>query len=187
MNENLRFEDGEDEEEETVGVINSIPIPGRKRRIRKRRNSSKSEGISTGFATKYVLTGELLGEGAYASVQKCKRLCDGSEFAVKVIKKGMGSSKNRVFREVEIFRHSKGHPNIIQLIEFFEEEDQFCLVFEIVKGGPLLAHIQKRIHFTENEASIIVKDIASSLKFLHHKGIAHRGEDFESLFCDHAF
>lgn len=174
MNESLRFEDCEDE---TVDVINSIPIPvGRKRRTRKRRNSSKSDGVNTGFANNYQLTGELLGEGAYASVQKCKRIADGSEFAVKVIKKGMGSSKNRVFREVEIFRHSKGHPNIIQLIEFFEEEDKFYLVFEIIKGGPLLAHIQKRIHFTENEASTIIRDIASALKFLHHKGIAHRGK-----------
>lgn len=174
MNESLRFEDEQDEEE-TIDVINSIPIPVGRKRTRKRRHSSKNDGFSTGFTNKYQLTGELLGEGANASVQKCKRIADGSEFAVKVIKKGTSSSKNRVFREVEIFRNSKGHPNIIQLIEFFED-DKFYLVFEIVKGGPLLAHIQKRIHFTENEASTIIRDIASALKFLHHKGIAHRGK-----------
>lgn len=177
MNERLRKEDGDDDVD-TIDVMGiQIPEPtSRKRRIRKRRNSSKSEGVSTGFAAKYHLTGEVLGEGAYASVQKCKKITDGSEYAVKVIKKGLGSSKNKVFREVEIFRHSKGHPNIIQLKEFFEEEDYFYVVFEIVKGGPLLAHIQKRIHFTENEASIIIRDIATALKFLHSKGIAHRGK-----------
>jgi MAP kinase interacting serine/threonine kinase len=52
-----------------------------------------------------------------------------------------------------------------------------------VNGGPLLAHIQKRVHFTENEASLIVRDIANALKFLHHKGIAHRDLKPENILC----
>ncbi len=52
-----------------------------------------------------------------------------------------------------------------------------------MNGGPLLAHIQKRVHFTENEASLIVRDIANALKFLHHKGIAHRDLKPENILC----
>lgn len=60
---------------------------------------------------------------------------------------------------------------------------RYYLVFEKANGGPLLGHIQKRIHFTEKEASEIVRDIAEALKFLHHKGIAHRDLKPENILC----
>lgn len=36
--------------------------------------------------------------------------------------------------------------------------------------GSILAHIHKRQHFSEQEASLVVQDIASALDFLHNKG-----------------
>lgn len=36
--------------------------------------------------------------------------------------------------------------------------------------GSILAHIQKRKHFNEREASRVVRDVASALDFLHTKG-----------------
>lgn len=80
----------------------------------------------------YKLTGEVLGEGAYASVQTCVNIYTGQEFAVKIIDKVPGHARARVFREVETFHYCQGHPNIIQLIEFFEDTDKFYLVFEKV-------------------------------------------------------
>ena len=68
----------------------------------------------------------------------------------------------------------RGHPNIIQLVEYFEEEDYFYLVFEKANGGPLLGQIQRRVRFSEPEAAKIVRDLASALEFLHCRGIAHR-------------
>lgn len=167
-----------------------IPIPDsgpqkrqqQQRRRKKKRTSSSSLTAST-FADLYTLTGEFLGEGAYASVQECKNNFTGKKYAVKVIDKIPGHNRSRVFREIEIFYHCQGHRNIIQLVEFFEEANKFYLIFEKVNGGPLLAHIQKRVHFTENEASLIVRDIANALKFLHHKGIAHRDLKPENILC----
>jgi serine/threonine protein kinase len=52
---------------------------------------------------------------------------------------------------------------IIQLVEYFEEDDGFYLVFEKAFGGPLLDQIRKRVHFTEQEASSIVRDLAKAL------------------------
>jgi len=122
------------------------------------------------FTELYKLTGEVLGEGAYASVQTCTSLYTDLEYAVKIIDKIPGHARARVFKEVETFHHCQGHPNIIQLIEFFEDEEKFYLVFEKVNGGQLLNRIQERVHFTEREASQIVKEIASALNFLHKKG-----------------
>lgn len=47
---------------------------------------------------------------------------------------------------------------------------RFYLVFEKVNGGPLLTRLQEQIHFTEREASQIIRDLASALQFLHVKG-----------------
>lgn len=85
------------------------------------------------FTDLYKLTGEVLGEGAYASVQTCVNIYTGQEFAVKIIDKVPGHARARVFREVETFHYCQGHPNIIQLIEFFEDTDKFYLVFEKVR------------------------------------------------------
>lgn len=104
-------------------------------------------------------------------------------FVSQIIEKVPGHSRQRVFKEVETFHHCHGHPNIIQLIEFFEEEERFYLVFEKVNGGPLLNRIQEYVHFTEKEASQIIKDLASALNFLHKKGIAHRDLKPENILC----
>ncbi len=42
-----------------------------------------------------------------------------------------------MLKEIEMFHHCKGHKNIIQLIEYFEEPDRFYLVFEKVNGGKM--------------------------------------------------
>lgn len=47
---------------------------------------------------------------------------------------------------------------------------RFYLVFEKVEGGQLLSRIQERSYFTEREASMIIRDLASALNFLHSKG-----------------
>ncbi|XP_016408291.1 MAP kinase-interacting serine/threonine-protein kinase 2-like [Sinocyclocheilus rhinocerous] len=79
----------------------------------------------------------------------------------------------------------QGHRNILELVEFFEEEDKFYLVFEKLRGGSVLAHIHKRRYFSEQEASIVVQDIASALDFLHNKGMAHRDLKPENILCEH--
>uniref|UniRef100_A0A3P8YKH1 non-specific serine/threonine protein kinase n=1 Tax=Esox lucius TaxID=8010 RepID=A0A3P8YKH1_ESOLU len=132
----------------------------------------------------YLLTDELLGQGAYAKVQGCVSLQDGKEYAVKIIEKNAGHSRSRVFREVETLYQCQGNRNILELIQFFEDDTCFYLVFEKLRGGSILTHIQNRKHFDELEASRVVRDIAKALHFLHTKGIAHRDLKPENILCE---
>jgi len=119
------------------------------RRRKKKKTASSTSSASNTFQELYRLTGEVLGQGAYASVQTCVNVYTEVEYAVKIIDKIPGHSRSRVFKEIDMFHHCQGHKNIIQLVEYFEEAEKFYLVFEKVRGGQLLDHIQRRKYFTE--------------------------------------
>ncbi|CAL8396166.1 unnamed protein product [Boreogadus saida] len=169
-----------------VSSSQPIDIPDAKKRNKKKKRCRATDSFSGRFEDVYGLQEEILGEGAYARVQTCLNLITNKEYAVKIIEKRPGHSRSRVFREVEMLYQCQGHRNILELVEFFEEEDKFYLVFEKLRGGSVLAQIHKRRHFSEQEASVVVQDIASALDFLHNKGMAHRDLKPENILCEHA-
>merc|ERR1712110_1028663 len=155
----------------------------KKVRRKKKRTASSTSLASNTFHELYRLTGEVLGQGAYASVQTCVNIYTEVEYAVKIIDKVPTHSRSRVFKEIDLFHHCQGHQNITNLIEYFEEAERFYLVFEKVLGGQLLDKIAERKFFTEEETIEIVRDIAAALEFLHSKGIAHRDLKPENILC----
>jgi len=154
-------------------------------RRKKKRTASSTSLASNTFQEIYRLTGEVLGQGAYASVQTCVNIFTDIEYAVKIIEKVPTHSRSRVFKEIDLFHHCQAHKNIIHLVEYFEESDRFYLIFEKITGGQLLDHIEKRKYFTEQEAAAVIKDVATALEFLHSKGIAHRDLKPENILCVH--
>ncbi|XP_027031916.2 MAP kinase-interacting serine/threonine-protein kinase 2-like isoform X1 [Tachysurus fulvidraco] len=163
-----------------------MDFPDFKRRNKKKKRCRGTNCFSRRFEDVYRLQDEVLGEGAYAVVQTCVCLSTRTEYAVKIIEKRPGLSRSRVFREVEILYQCQGHRNILELVEFFEEDDRFYLVFEKLRGGSLLTHIHRRQSFSEQEVSAVVQDIASALHFLHSKGMAHRDLKPENILCEHS-
>ncbi|XP_075400446.1 MAP kinase-interacting serine/threonine-protein kinase 2 isoform X1 [Tenrec ecaudatus] len=147
-----------------------IDIPDAKKRGKKKKRCRAADSFSGRFEDVYQLQEDVLGEGAHARVQTCINLITNQEYAVKIIEKQPGHTRGRVFREVETLYQCQGHRNVLELIEFFEEEDRFYLVFEKMRGGSILSHIHQRRHFNELEASVVVQDVASALDFLHNKG-----------------
>merc|ERR1712130_588676 len=151
---------------------------------RRRKKKKRSPMVGNTFSDLYKLTGEKLGEGSYGRVETCVNIFTGLEYAVKIIEKTPGLfSRSKILKEIEIYYLCRGQQNIIQLIEYFEEADVFYLVFEKINGGPLLEHIQRRIFFTEAEASKIISDLAAAIKHLHDRGIAHRDIKPDNVLC----
>ncbi|XP_062834410.1 MAP kinase-interacting serine/threonine-protein kinase 1 isoform X4 [Anolis carolinensis] len=166
-------------------MVTSEPLPIADNAKRKKKKRTRATDHFPGrFEDLYKLTAELLGEGSYAKVQGAVSLQNGKEYAVKIIEKHAGHSRSRVFREVETLYQCQGNKNILELIEFFEDNSRYYLVFEKLRGGSILAHIQEQKHFNEREASRVVRDIASALDFLHTKGIAHRDLKPENILCE---
>ncbi|MGH0147846.1 UNVERIFIED_CONTAM: hypothetical protein FKN15_050402 [Acipenser sinensis] len=141
-----------------------IDIPDAKKRNKKKKRCRATDSFSGRFEDVYMLQEEVLGEGACARVQTCISVITNKEYAVKIIEKRPGHSRGRVFREVEMLYQCQGHRyeppralalplglcrsgiglpiegNILELVEFFEEEDKFYLVFEKLRGGKFLIY-----------------------------------------------
>ncbi|KAL6457454.1 hypothetical protein MHYP_G00344170 [Metynnis hypsauchen] len=96
--------------------------------------------VNYAFASNYVI-GEKLGEGGFGSVFKGRRISDGLQVAIKVVSKQETSTENlrspvnsrAVPAEVALMQMVNQPPvckNIIRLIEWFDEPDQYILVLE---------------------------------------------------------
>ena len=67
------------------------------------------------------------------------------------------------------------HPNIVRLLDHLENNDYIFIVMEYIEGGTLRQYFKKRkFNFSERQASNIMSQIVSGIKYLHQYGIVHR-------------
>lgn len=67
------------------------------------------------------------------------------------------------------------HPNIIKLLDVFENNDYIYLVMELLQGGDLFTYLEKRkFKITEMQARKITHSLGAALYYLHSYGIVHR-------------
>jgi serine/threonine protein kinase len=77
-------------------------------------------------------------------------------------------------REIEILKICQ-HPNIIRLLDIFENQTTLFLVMEYLQGGDMFDFLQTRqFEISEDMARNFVHKIATSLYYLHSYGIAYR-------------
>lgn len=156
---------------------------GSVRRRRKKKRLAHTLSAAS-FNDLYSLKGEELGHGSYGRVETCINLFTGVEYAVKIVDKDSWQfQRQKMLKEIELYHFCQGHDSIIQLIEYFEEDDHFYLIFEKAQGGHLLKQINQKLRFEEQNAAKIVAKLAKALKYLHSKGIAHRDLKPENVLC----
>uniref|UniRef100_A0A3P8NIV1 Serine/threonine-protein kinase DCLK2 n=1 Tax=Astatotilapia calliptera TaxID=8154 RepID=A0A3P8NIV1_ASTCA len=131
--------------------------------------------------------GRMLGDGNFAVVRECTEHSTGREYALKIINKGKCRGKEHMIQnEVAILRRVK-HPNIVLLIEEFDTYNELYLVMELVKGGDLFDAITSANRYTERDASGMLHNLASAIKYLHSLNIVHRDIKPENLLVyEHA-
>uniref|UniRef100_A0A8D2ZNQ2 Serine/threonine-protein kinase DCLK2 n=1 Tax=Scophthalmus maximus TaxID=52904 RepID=A0A8D2ZNQ2_SCOMX len=131
--------------------------------------------------------GRMLGDGNFAVVRECVEHSTGREYALKIINKGKCRGKEHMIQnEVAILRRVK-HPNIVLLIEEVDTYNELYLVMELVKGGDLFDAITSANRYTERDASGMLYNLASAIKYLHSLNIVHRDIKPENLLVyEHA-
>jgi serine/threonine protein kinase len=66
------------------------------------------------------------------------------------------------------------HPNIVRVIDIFEENDTAYMVMEYVKGETLKQQIQQKGILAEKEAMQLISQLMEAVESVHSKGMLHR-------------
>ena len=61
----------------------------------------------------------------------------------------------------------KSHPNLIRVIDLMEDDENYYVVSEVVKGGELFKRLTKVNNFTEGQAADIIYQVMRGLNYLH--------------------
>ena len=119
--------------------------------------------------------GEILGQGHFAKVCKCKHKLSNKLFAVKIISKADLKPKDlELIHQERSYLNLIKHPNIIGLRDYYEDKRSIYLVTEFCSGGDLITFIEKNSKISEKTAAKIIHKIAEGIKYLNIFGIVHR-------------
>ncbi|XP_073386020.1 calcium and calcium/calmodulin-dependent serine/threonine-protein kinase isoform X2 [Physcomitrium patens] len=135
--------------------------------------------------------GPVLGTGGFSVVRAGVRKQDNLQVAIKTLKKfgyGRGDHgrpgaqmsqaealvKNEIMVMMRIVDEVSPHPNVIHLIDVYEDDGAVHLVLELCRGGELFDRIVQHERYSERDAAKVVRQIASGLAALHQAQIVHR-------------
>uniref|UniRef100_A0A674EL53 Ribosomal protein S6 kinase n=1 Tax=Salmo trutta TaxID=8032 RepID=A0A674EL53_SALTR len=119
-----------------------------------------------------------LGEGSFSICRQCTHKKTGQKYAVKIVSKRMEAQTQK---EIAALKLCDGHPNIVKTHEVYHDQLHTYLVLELLRGGELLERIRRKQHFSETEASRIMRRLVSAVSHMHDVGVVHRDLKPENL------
>jgi serine/threonine protein kinase len=116
--------------------------------------------------------GEKIHRGSFAVVKECLHKEWKQKYAVKIIKRDRKTDE-AVLHEVAIM-NQLDHEHIVKVVDFFEEDDYFYIVIELMAGGDVFDRIIDMNNYTEKDARDLSKLLLEAVEYMHNNGIAHR-------------
>ena len=125
---------------------------------------------------KYRL-GKLLGKGGFGKVYECVNMISLKHYAVKIVMKARMNKDAELVQlmeqELEVLQRTN-HPNIVKLIDVYEDEVNFYIVSELMKGGDLYNYMLKVKRLSERKAASVIKQTLQAINYMHNQKIVHR-------------
>ena len=120
---------------------------------------------------------EVIGKGKFGVVNLGIHKKTGQQVAIKILnKENIKTAEDKELVQIEIgILKLCHHPNIVRLLDHLENTDYIYIVTEYIEGGTLSKYFKKKkFNFSERQASHIMSQIASGVRYLHQYGIVHR-------------
>ena len=96
--------------------------------------------------------------------------------AIKVLSPQFASNQNmksKFLSEAKI-QAQLSHPNVVNIMNYIEDEDETFLIMEYIDGETLEDMLQRKTKLPIDQALSISRGILSALSYMHSKGLAHR-------------
>ena len=124
---------------------------------------------------KYKILSEL-GEGGMSNVYLAEHVMLKRKYAVKMLADHLLKTpgfKDRFFKE-GLAQAQLQHDNIVQVIDYIEEEEKTFLLMDYIEGECLDQLINRKGKLSEPECVQILAEILEALNFAHENGVIHR-------------
>ena len=125
-----------------------------------------------------------LGSGSYSKVKKAINAhANFEEVAVKIVDRLRAPKDYQekfLPRELSIWARLR-HPNLVALLDYFEDSLRVYMVLEYANGGDALKYIQKTGALSEDQSRVWINQIGDAVRYLHDQNIAHRDLKLENL------
>src|SRR5438309_9449337 len=123
----------------------------------------------------YEVTGPL-GEGGMATVYRGRRLSDGRDVAIKVLREQYAHDRDfvaRFKREAQAVARLS-HPHMVQVFDSGRDGNVHFIVMEYVEGEDLKTLLRREHILPEKRAREIGAQVCEVLAYAHTQGIVHR-------------
>ena len=130
---------------------------------------------------------KLLGKGSFGKVYLGLQRLTNRLVAIKCLEKTHfkdESTKRKILSEVKILKRLLGHPNVVKLLEVFENKKYVFFVTEYATNGDLLKHAKSGGAIPELEARHMFFQIAMGLRYIHSQNIIHRDVKLDNILLD---
>jgi len=115
-------------------------------------------------------------------VRKGKHRESGDHVAIKILSKRKMQEEDIAGMQNEISILSQiDHPNVVKLVDTYEDKGHYCLVMEIMQGGELFEEIMKNEKLEEKDVHGLMIPVFDAVFHCHAQGIVHRDIKPENL------
>lgn len=117
-----------------------------------------------------------IGEGGMANVYLANDTILDRKVAIKVLRGDLSNDEKfiRRFRREALSVSNLSHPNIVEVYDVGEEEENYYIVMEYIEGKTLKQLLQKRGALTLTEVIDIMSQLTDGLSHAHEAYIIHR-------------
>ncbi len=77
-------------------------------------------------------------------------------------------------REAEVLEKLTAHPQIPQLLAYFEEDGEFYIVQQYIEGHSIAQELQTKEPWAESKVRAFLGELLPILSFIHSQGVIHR-------------
>ena len=117
-----------------------------------------------------------IGEGGMANVYLGYDTILDRNVAIKVLRGDLSNDEKfvRRFQREALSASSLAHPNIVEVYDVGEEDNQHYIVMELVEGITLKKYIEKKARLSFKEAVSIAIQVSMGIEAAHNNHIIHR-------------